>query len=106
IDDERVLVVGRADDERVMKLSGGLQAQTVRLGDALTADLRSGFVHEKIHRSEVEELMLEEVPDVTYTDIGGLRDQIGQIRDAVELPFLRPDLYREHGLNPPKGLLL
>lgn len=103
---DRVLVVGRSDDERVLRLSGHLIEQKVRIGDALTADVRTGFVYEKIHRSEVEELMLEEVPDVTYTDIGGLRDQIEQIRDAVELPFLHPDLYREHGLKPPKGLLL
>ncbi len=106
IDDYRVLVVGRSDDERVLRLSGRLRAEKVRVGDALTADTRTGFAYEKIHRSEVEELMLEEIPDVTYTDIGGLGDQIEQIRDAVELPFLHPDLYREHGLKPPKGLLL
>src|SRR5690625_4437627 len=106
IDEARVLVAGRSDDERVLRLSGRLQAETVRIGDALTADTRTGFAYEKIHRSEVEELMLEEIPDVGYTDIGGLRDQIEQIRDAVELPFLHPDLYREHGLKPPKGLLL
>lgn len=106
LDPERVLVVGRSDDERVLRLSGDLRKEKVRLGDALTADVRAGFVYEKIDRSEVEELMLEEVPDVTYTDIGGLADQIEQIRDAVELPFLHPELYREHGLKPPKGLLL
>ncbi len=106
LDPERVLVVGRSDDERVLRLSGDLRKEKVRVGDALTADVRAGFVYEKIDRSEVEELMLEEVPDVTYTDIGGLADQIEQIRDAVELPFLHPELYREHGLKPPKGLLL
>src|SRR5699024_7094085 len=106
IDEARVLVARRSDDERVLRLSGRLQADTVRIGDALTADTRTGFAYEKIHPSEVEELMLEEIPDVGYTDIGGLRDQIEQIRDAVELPFLHPDLYREHGLKPPKGLLL
>src|SRR5690625_667775 len=106
VDEDRVLVVGRSDDERVLRLSGKLKEDKIRVGDALTADVRTGFVYEKIHRSEVEELMLEEVPDVTYTDIGGLRDQIEQIRDAVELPFLHPHLYREHGLKPPKGLLL
>ena len=106
IDEARVLVAGRSDDERVLRLSGRLQADTVRIGDAPTADTRTGFAYEKIPRSEVEELMLEEIPDVGYTDIGGLRDQIEQIRDAVELPFLHPDLYREHGLKPPKGLLL
>src|SRR5699024_7351193 len=73
IDEARVLVAGRSDDERVLRLSGRLQADTVRIGDALTADTRTGFAYEKIHRSEVEELMLEEIPDVGYTDIGGLR---------------------------------
>ena len=69
-------------------------------------DSRTGYALEKIPRSEVENLVLEEVPDITYQDIGGLGPQIEQIRDAVELPFLHPDLYREHGLKPPKGILL
>src|SRR4029079_1922087 len=67
---------------------------------------RSGFVFERIPKSDVEELVLEEVPDIQYEDIGGLKSQIEQIRDAVELPFLHPDLFREHGLKPPKGILL
>ncbi|QGH69164.1 proteasome ATPase [Pseudactinotalea sp. HY158] len=103
---DRVLVVGRADDERVLRLSGPLLAEPVRVGDTLSADPRTGFAFEKIARTDVEELTLEEVPDVGYGDIGGLTTQIEQIRDAVELPFLHPDLYREHGLKPPKGLLL
>ncbi|MPV49903.1 proteasome ATPase [Pseudactinotalea sp. HY160] len=103
---DRVLVVGRADDERVLRLSGPLLAEPVRVGDTLSADPRTGFAFEKIARTDVEELTLEEVPDVDYGDIGGLTTQIEQIRDAVELPFLHPDLYREHGLKPPKGLLL
>ncbi|MFV0427549.1 MAG: proteasome ATPase [Beutenbergiaceae bacterium] len=106
IDDERVLVVGRADEERVLRLSGPLTDQLVRVGDALTVDTRTGFTFEKIPRSEVEDLMLEEVPDVNYDDIGGLAAQIEEIRDAVELPFGHPELFREHGLKPPKGLLL
>ncbi|HCX84994.1 MAG TPA: proteasome ATPase [Micrococcales bacterium] len=103
---DRVLVVGRADEERVARLAGQLAETGVRVGDALTIDTRSGFVLEKIPRSEVEELVLEEVPDVEFTDIGGLADQIEAIRDAVELPFGNPELFREHGLTPPKGLLL
>jgi proteasome-associated ATPase len=106
LDDSRVLVVGRAEEERVVRLSGPLQDQRVRVGDALTVDTRSGYTFERVPRSEVEELVLEEVPDVDYSDIGGLGAQIEQIRDAVELPFLHPDLFREHGLKPPKGLLL
>ena len=70
------------------------------------ADLKTGFVLEKIERPDVEHLLLEEVPDVAYEDIGGLSRQIEQIRDSVELPFEQPDLYREHGLRPPKGVLL
>lgn len=103
---DRALVVGRADEERVIRLSGPLLAQKLRVGDALSIDSRTGYALEKIPRSEVENLVLEEVPDITYQDIGGLGPQIEQIRDAVELPFLHPDLYREHGLKAPKGILL
>ncbi|POH73341.1 proteasome ATPase [Arthrobacter glacialis] len=102
----RVLVIGRADEERVVRLAGVLQGGSVKVGDALTVDGRTGYALEKIPRSEVENLILEEVPDISYSDIGGLASQIEQIRDAVELPFLHPDLYREHGLKPPKGILL
>ncbi len=104
--DGRALVLGRAEEERVVRLAGPLVGAGIRVGDALTVDTRTGFAFEKIPRSEVEDLMLEEVPDVAYTDIGGLARQIEQIRDAVELPFGHPDLFREHGLKPPKGLLL
>ncbi|MBO1750258.1 proteasome ATPase [Actinotalea sp. BY-33] len=104
--DDRALVVGRADEERVVRLAGSVLDEPVRIGDALTAETRTGFVFERIPRSEVEELVLEEVPDIDYSDIGGLGSQIDQIRDAVELPFLHPELFREHGLRPPKGVLL
>ncbi|TQL04013.1 proteasome-associated ATPase [Cellulomonas sp. SLBN-39] len=104
--DGRVLVVGRGDEERVVRLAGQVADANVRVGDALTIDSRSGFVFEVIPRAEVAELVLEEVPDIDYTDIGGLGPQIETIRDAVELPFLHPELFREHGLKPPKGVLL
>jgi len=103
---DRALVVGRADEERVIRLSGALLNEKLRVGDALSIDSRTGYALEKVPRSEVENLVLEEVPDITYEDIGGLGPQIEQIRDAVELPFLHPDLYREHGLKAPKGILL
>ncbi|GGC83709.1 proteasome-associated ATPase [Tersicoccus solisilvae] len=103
---DRALVVGRSDDEKVVRLSGALQGAPLRVGDAVTVDARLGYALEKIARSEVESLILEEVPDISYTDIGGLGPQIEQIRDAVELPFMHPDLYREHGLKAPKGILL
>lgn len=103
---DRALVTGRADEERVVKLSGALMSQKLRVGDALSTDSRTGYALEKIPRSEVENLILEEVPDISYHDIGGLGPQIEQIRDAIELPFLHPDLYREHGLKAPKGILL
>jgi proteasome-associated ATPase len=106
LDADRVLVMGRAEEERVVRLAAPLVESGVRVGDALTVDARNGYSFERIPRSEVEELVLEEVPDVDYADIGGLGPQIEQIRDAVELPFLHPELFREHGLKPPKGLLL
>jgi proteasome-associated ATPase len=104
--DDRALVIGRADEERVVRLAGPLRDAPLRVGDALTVETRSGFVFERVPRSEVEELILEEVPDIQYDDIGGLGPQIEQIRDAVELPFAHPELFREHGLRPPKGVLL
>jgi proteasome-associated ATPase len=104
---DRALVVAHADEERVIFLAGSVRDDpTLKVGDALTMDPRAGFAFEKVPRAEVEELVLEEVPDIDYTDIGGLGPQISAIRDAVELPFLHPELYREHGLKPPKGVLL
>ena len=104
--DDRALVVGRGDEERVVRFSGQVVEAGVRVGDTLTIDSRSGFVFEVIPKAEVQDLVLEEVPDVDYEDIGGLGPQIGAIRDAVELPFAHPELFAEHGLKPPKGILL
>jgi proteasome-associated ATPase len=106
LDDGRALVVAHADEERVVRLAEPLIGGPLRVGDALTVDTRAGFAFERVPRAEVEELVLEEVPDIDYADIGGLGPQIEAIRDAVELPFLHPDLFREHGLKAPKGILL
>jgi proteasome-associated ATPase len=106
LDEERALVVAHADEERVVRMAAPLVAEKLRVGDALTLDARAGYVYEKVPKAEVEELVLEEVPDIDYADIGGLASQIDQIRDAVELPFLHPELFREHGLKAPKGVLL
>ena len=102
----RALVIGHTDEERVVFLADSLTGQPLRSGDSLLLETRSGYVYERIPKSEVEELVLEEVPDIDYTDIGGLSRQIEQIRDAVELPFLHADLFREYQLRPPKGILL
>ena len=102
----RAVVIGRADEERVVRIAESLSDVSIKTGDSLLLDSKSGFVYEKIPKSEVEELVLEEVPDVNYEDIGGLGPQIEQIRDAVELPFLHKDLYAEHQLKAPKGILL
>jgi proteasome-associated ATPase len=103
---DRALVVGHTDEERVVYLADILRANPLRVGDSLLLEPRSGYAYERIPKSEVEELILEEVPDIDYTDIGGLSRQIEAIRDAVELPFLHADLFREHQLRPPKGILL
>ncbi|MFC9606547.1 proteasome ATPase [Streptomyces niveus] len=105
-DGERALVVGHTDEERVVRLAEPLLDITIRAGDALLLEPRSGYVYEVVPKSEVEELVLEEVPDVDYSKIGGLGGQIEMIRDAVELPYLYPDLFKEHELRPPKGILL
>jgi proteasome-associated ATPase len=103
---DRVLVISHADEERVARLADPLRGQTLRSGDSLLLEPRSGYVYERIPKAEVEELILEEVPDITYSKIGGLAQQIEQIRDAIELPYLHSDLFREHQLRPPKGVLL
>src|SRR4051794_2371364 len=105
-DGMRALVIGRADEERVCELADELQREKLRAGDHLLMEGRSGLLLEKLPRPEVEELILEEVPDVSYDDVGGLDDQIEMIKDAVELPYLYGDLFREHDLQPPKGILL
>ena len=105
-DGERALVISQADEERVVRLAEPLLHQPVRAGDSLLLEARSGYVYERIPKAEVEELILEEVPDISYKDIGGLAGQIEQIRDAIELPYLHADLFKEHQLKPPKGVLL
>jgi len=102
----RAIIVGRADEERVAELGDRLIGERLRSGDTVLMDARSGLLLEKLPRPEVEELVLEEVPDVTYADVGGLDDQIEQITDAVELPFLHAELFAEHKLPAPKGILL
>jgi proteasome-associated ATPase len=103
---DRALVIGHTDEERVVFLADILRGQPLRAGDSLLLEGRSSYAYERVPKSEVEELILEEVPDIDYTDIGGLSRQIEAIRDAVELPFLHADLFREHQLRPPKGILL
>jgi proteasome-associated ATPase len=105
-DGDRALVITHSDEERIVRLAEPLRAKLPRAGDSLLTDNRSGYAFEIIPKSEVEELVLEEVPDIDYTDIGGLGRQIEMIRDAVELPFLHPDLFAEHKLAAPKGILL
>ncbi|WP_122819589.1 proteasome ATPase [Nocardioides pantholopis] len=105
-DGDRVLVIANADEERVVRLAEPLRDETIRAGDSLLLDARAGYVYEKVPKSEVEELVLEEVPDIAYESIGGLGAQIVQIQDAVELPYLHPELFKEHQLKPPKGVLL
>jgi len=105
-DENRAVVLGKADEERVVRIADSLSEVEIKAGDSLLLDSKNDFVYEKIPKSEMEELVLEEVPDVDYEDIGGLGSQIEQIRDAVELPFLHKDLYAEHKLRAPKGILL
>ena len=126
-DGHRALVIGHADEERIVWLAEplvspedlpaevaealddaelDLRPRKLRPGDSLLVDTKAGYAFERIPKAEVEDLVLEEVPDVSYRDIGGLARQIEQIRDAVELPFLHKELYKEYALRPPKGVLL
>ncbi len=103
---DRALVQGQADDDLVVALAKPLRTHPPKPGDTVLVDVRGNIAVERITRPEMERLVLEEVPDVTYDDIGGLADQVEAIRDAVELPYLHPELFAEHDLAPPKGILL
>jgi len=105
-DGRRAMVVGRADEEQVVELGSDLLGVKLRAGDSVLLDPRAGMLLEKLPRPEVETLVLEEVPDISYEDVGGLDSQIEQIMDAVELPFLHQELFAEHRLPAPKGILL
>lgn len=102
----RAVVTGRGDDERVCELADSIRGTLLRSGDLLRMDPKSNLLLERLSQPEVEHLLLEEVPDISYSDIGGLDTQIEQIADAVELPFLFGDLFAEHQLPAPKGILL
>jgi proteasome-associated ATPase len=106
LEDGRALVLLHSDEERVVQVSSQLAEERLRAGDSVLLDLKSGYLLEKLPKAEVEELILEEVPDVDYESIGGLDSQIEELRDAVELPFLYADLFAEYQLPPPKGVLL
>ena len=106
LDERRVLIYGRADEERVAELSDALRDTKLRSGDALLLDVRSNLLTEKLARQEVEDLVLEEVPDISYADVGGLDTQIEAITDAVELPYLHRRLFADYELPAPKGILL
>lgn len=106
VGEERVLVSGEAGREHVLVLAGPLRHGNLRPGDCLLVDMRAGVAFERIVRSDVEQLLTPEIPDTTYADIGGLDEQIQQVRDAIELPFTHPELYRSYGLRPPQGILL
>jgi proteasome-associated ATPase len=105
-DRKRAIVVGRADEERVVELTDAILEGPLRSGDTILMDSRSGLLLERLPRAEIEDLVLEEVPDINYEDIGGLDSQIEMITDAVELPFLHRELFEEYQLPAPKGILL
>jgi len=106
LDEERALVALGADTEKVGLIADPLRSVGLKTGDHILMDSKSGYLLERLPRSEVEDLALEEVPEIAYADVGGLRAQIEAIADAVELPYLYADHYKEHKLTPPKGVLL
>jgi proteasome-associated ATPase len=106
VSENRVIVLGHTDDERVVTISEPLRSEKIRVGDHLMLDPRTQYAFEKMPKSSVEEVVLEEIPDITYDKIGGLGEQIETLRDSVELPYIYPDVFAEHELRPPKGILL
>lgn len=106
LEDQRVIVLGHTDEQRVVSLSAPLRRERIKIGDSLLVDPRTQYAFEKMPKSAVEEVVLEEVPDVTYERIGGLSEQIEILRDAIELPYTHPEAFADHQLSPPKGILL
>ncbi len=106
LEDGRLIVLGRGDEEQVVETAEPMTGERVRAGDLVRLDVRTGLVLERIQRPEVEELVLEEIPDITYEMVGGLGDQIETIRDAVELPYVQKELFHRYALEAPKGVLL
>jgi proteasome-associated ATPase len=104
--DGRAIVLGHTDEERVVTLAEPLRRERIKVGDHILIDPRTQYAFEKMPKSAVEEVALEEVPDVTYEQIGGLGEQVNILRDAIELPYLHPEVFAEHQLHPPKGILL
>lgn len=106
LEDHQAVVMARGDDQRVIEFAEPLRGEHLRVGDQLTIDARTGLAVNRVQLTDMQSLVLEEVPDIDYSDIGGLNSQIEAIQDSVELPFAHPELYREHGLSAPKGILL
>jgi proteasome-associated ATPase len=106
IADNRAIVLGHTDDERVITLAEPLRHEKLKVGDHILFDPRTNYGFEKLPKSSVEEVVLEEIPDITYENIGGLGEQIEILRDSVELPYIHPDVFADHQLAPPKGILL
>ena len=106
LDDGRIVILGRGDEERVVEQAATLEDEFIRVGDYVRMDPRTGLIFERLVRPEVEELVLEEVPDITYDEIGGLHEQIQTIRDAIELPYLHKERFEDYDLAAPKGVLL
>ena len=106
LDQRRVLISLRADEERVVEVSEQIKVSDLKFGDAVLLNRVSGILMEKLPKYEIEDLMLEEVPDISFNEIGGQDEQIENIRDAIERPYLYPEEYKEFNLSPPKGILL
>lgn len=106
IDENRAIVLGHADEEKVVTLAAPLRREKLKVGDHVMVDPRTQYAFERMPKSAVEEVVLEEVPDITYERIGGLQEQIEILRDAIELPYLHPEVFADHQLTPPKGILL
>ncbi|MBZ0253118.1 MAG: proteasome ATPase [Candidatus Methylomirabilis sp.] len=106
LDERRVIALVRADEDRVVQLSESLASEKLAVGDDIMINTRTYFATEKLPKSEIEQVVLEEVPNITYDDIGGLKNQIEELREAIEMPFLYPEEFKEHRLSAPKGILL
>jgi proteasome regulatory subunit len=108
-EDGRAVVKSSAGPSFVVTVSHFVKPQDLKPGVRVALNQRTYSVMDILPSKKdpvVLGMEIEETPNVTYDDIGGLQEQIREIRETVELPLLKPDLFRKVGIEPPKGVLL
>ncbi|MCL2607108.1 MAG: proteasome-activating nucleotidase [Methanomassiliicoccaceae archaeon] len=109
LSDDRVVVKSSTGPDFVVSVSEMLPKNELILGSRVSMNKQTLAVMDVLP-SPVDPIVsgaeIIEKPDITYEDVGGLRNQMMELREAVEDPLLRPELYKKVGIEPPKGVLL